>query len=85
MNAKTGRGGAAAASRKFDISQITIGQWIKKMGKNASSIAGRQTVTSSADFSKKLKRLAELHEAIAGKEAELDDLKTEYESLKRSL
>lgn len=33
VNAKKGRGGAAAASRKFKISQITLSHWVKKAGK----------------------------------------------------
>ena len=85
VNASKGRGGAAAASRKFKISQITIGQWIKKSGKQSVSKGNKQPAISSADFAKKLNRLATVHEAMAKKESELEVLKSEYAALKKSL
>lgn len=85
VNAEKGRGGAAAASRKFEISQITIGQWIKKAGKSTASGSSKHATISSADFAQKLNRLTSIHEAICQKEAELEALKSEYEAMKKSL
>ena len=95
VNAKKGRGGAAAASRKFGISQITIGQWIKKDGKPAAAskvkktkrAAGRKPAASKGGtgFAAKLRRLADVHEAINAKKAELASLEKEYAQLKKSL
>lgn len=91
VNAKKGRGGAAAASRKFKISQITIGQWIKKSGSSASvkkSVAKGATrgrPKSGAGFASKLRRLADLHEVIVKTEAELKSFQNEYAALKKSL
>ena len=99
VNAKKGRGGAAAASRKFGISQITIGQWIKKSaapatktsgakrGPKPGSKRGRKPAATKAGsgFAATLRRLADVHEAIAQKKAELAELEEEYKSLKKSL
>lgn len=92
VNAKKGRGGAAAASRKFKISQITIGQWVKKSGaptkakKSAAKGATRGRPKSAGKgFAAKLRRLADVHEAIGKAEAQLSSLKKEYASLKKGL
>ena len=92
VNAKKGRGGAAAASRKFKISQITIGQWVKKSGaptatnKPGPKKAGRGRPKSVGNnFSAQLRRLADVHEAITQCEAELSSLRKEYDTLKKAL
>lgn len=78
-NAMKGRGGIAAAARKFGVTPLTISHWLKKVG---ASPAKRH---ASGDFSQNLRRLAELHEAIAAKEADLVRLRREYTTLKRKL
>lgn len=94
VNAKKGRGGAAAASRKFKISQITIGQWVKKSGAPAFSkkspakggVRGKAKVsTAGKGFAAKLRRLADVHEAIGKTEVQLSALQKEYASLKKAL
>ena len=93
VNAKKGRGGAAAASRKFGISQITIGQWIKKSGspapvkKHAVAKRGRKPAAgkTGTGFASTLRRLADVHELIAQKKSELASLEKEYSQLKKSL
>lgn len=92
VNAKKGRGGAAAASRKFKISQITIGQWVKKAGaltgaKKSTAKASTKSAAKSAGkgFAAQLRRLADVHEAIGKKEAELQALQQEYAALKKGL
>ena len=92
-NAEKGRGGAAAASRKFKISQITIGQWVKKFGGEAPSSSapkkagepGRKPAKAAKGFGAKLRRLADVHDAIAKMESDLVSLKSEYAKLKKSL
>lgn len=79
-NAEKGRGGAAEASRKFNVSQLTIGNWLKEAG----SPSPRRKSTSS-DISKVLKRLGEVHKKMAKVEEELDGLRKEYASLKGML
>lgn len=97
INASKGRGGAAAASRKFGISQITIGQWIKsggatkpsgkKRGRPAVAKKGssKKTAATGGGFSAKLRRLATLHDSIKKKEAELASMHSELDKLKKSL
>lgn len=80
-NAMKGRGGISAAARKFGVTPLTISNWMKKVG--ASSSAARHH--SSGHFSENLRRLADLHEAIAAKETELLQLRREYTALKKKL
>ncbi|HCI91401.1 MAG TPA: hypothetical protein DHV60_02465 [Verrucomicrobiales bacterium] len=87
VNADMGRGGAAAASRKFGISQITIGQWILKnsapVQKTNSDNSGPKP--SNTGFAAKLRRLADIHDLISEKKAELVSLEKEYARLKKAL
>ena len=79
-NAENGRGGAAAASRKFKVSQLTIGNWLKEAG----SPSPRRKKQSSY-ISAVLKRLGDVHKKMANVEEELDGLRKEYASLKAQL
>ncbi len=79
-NATNGRGGAAAASRNFDVSQLTIGSWLRAAGSPSP-----KRKKSNVDVDKTLKRLGELHKLMANVEQELDTLKKEYAELKMSL
>lgn len=97
FNAKKGRGGQAAAAKKFQVSAITIGTWMKKSGastprpRKASSpsaaVTGRTARRSSPldTFSAKLRRLATIHEEIVRLESTLNKLHAEYEMIKNSL
>ena len=80
-NAVKGRGGITAAAKKFGVTPLTISSWMKKVGQSSSSSRRRQ----NGDFSGSLRRLAELHEAIAVKETELTQLRREYSGLKKKL
>ena len=80
-NAMKGRGGIAAAAKKYGVTPLTISTWMKKVGA-ASSVAQRR---ANGNFSENLRRLADLHEAIASKEAELAQLRREYIALKKKL
>ena len=79
-NAEKGRGGAAAASRKYKVSQLTIGNWLKEAGSPSPS---RKTKTG--DISKVLKRLGDIHKKMAAAEEELGSLRKEYAALKGQL
>jgi hypothetical protein len=79
-NAEKGRGGAAAASRKYKVSQLTIGNWLKEAGSPSPS---RKTKTG--DISKTLKRLGDIHKKMAKVEEELSSLRKEYAALKGQL
>ncbi len=79
-NATNGRGGAAAASRKFDVSQLTIGNWLKAAGSPSP-----KRKKHNIDVDKALQRLGELHKLMASLESELDKLRKEYAELKMAL
>ncbi|MGJ8676565.1 MAG: hypothetical protein ACSHX0_03515 [Akkermansiaceae bacterium] len=82
VNAEKGRGGAAAASRKFNISQITISQWVKKSNNLVGSSTSKLSMMSPEEFAENMARLKDVHEQIARKEVELLQLRTEYLELK---
>ena len=75
-NAKNGRGGAAAAARKFGITQLTISKWMKETGAPAPS---RKT---TGDFGKTIQRLTDVHKEMAALHEKLDVLRKEYVELK---
>ena len=79
-NAKNGRGGAAAASRKHDVSQLTIGNWLRAAGSPSP-----KRKKSNVDIDKTLKRLSELHKLMAKTEEQLDSQRKEYAGLKMAL
>ena len=78
-NAKNGRGGAAAAARKFGITQLTISKWMKETGSPA------PTRKTAADFDKTIKRLTDIHKEMATLQEKLDGLRREYVDLKSQL
>jgi len=79
-NAAYGRGGAAAASRKFNVSQLTIGNWLRDAGSPSP-----KRKKSNLDVDKALVRLGELHKLMAKHESELDKIRKEYAELKMEL
>lgn len=80
VNATKGRGGITAAADRFKVTPLTISNWLKKIGAPSPSVR-----TGGANFSANLRRLADLHEEIGQKEAELSKLKREYATLKKKL
>lgn len=80
-NALKGRGGITAAARKFGVTPLTISNWMKKVD----AVPRPARRLADADFPKNLRRLAELHEAIAAMETALIKLRREYTALKRTL
>ena len=79
-NVANGRGGAAEASRKYDISQLTIGNWLKSVG-----APSPKRKKSNVDIDKTLARIGQLHKAMVRAEAELNELSREYAALKSTL
>ena len=79
-NAEHGRGGITAASKKFGITPLSISNWMKKTGD--SSV---RSARSKVHFASNLRRLADIHESISKKEAELLSLQREYAALKKKL
>jgi len=79
FNAKNGRGGAAEAARKFNITQLTISKWMKETG---SPTPKRK---STVDFDKTVTKLTKIHAEMASLQTKLDDLRKEYVELKAAL
>jgi hypothetical protein len=75
-----GRGGAATASRKFKVSQLTISNWLRDAGGT-----GSNSKAKNADISQVLKKLGEVHKKMAKVEDELSALRKEYSALKSQL
>ena len=79
-NATNGRGGAAEASRKYGISQLTIGNWLKAAG-----APSPRRKKSNIDISKTLERIGEVYKEIDKAEKVLNDLRREYAELRSTL
>ncbi|MDA0767995.1 MAG: hypothetical protein O3A92_14390 [Verrucomicrobia bacterium] len=79
VNAEKGRGGITAAAAKFNVTPLTISNWMKKTD------ATPPSVRSGAHFSSNLRRLADIHEEIMQAETVLTKLKREYAALKKKL
>jgi transposase-like protein len=94
-DAENGRGGKSAAAKKFGISQISVGSWMK--GKNAPAPSGKKrgrkagsknvkvAVAKESGFSGKLKELGLLADQIDKAEAELAKLHAKFQALKAAL
>ena len=80
VNLERGRGGIAVASQRFGVSPLTISNWMKRSG--VPSVRGAR---SNVHFASNLRRLAEIHESISKKEAELLKLQRDYSALKKKL
>ncbi|MCH7225011.1 hypothetical protein [Haloferula sp. A504] len=89
VNADKGRGGAAAASRKFGITQITIGRWAKKSPAASPAPSGKKTATkapaASASLEQKLAKLGSIHADILRTEKQLADLRAQFDRIKVTL
>lgn len=84
-NAANGRGGAAAASKKFGVSQLTVASWLKNSG-GALVGKGRKGAKSWAGGrSGVLAELSKLDGVIAAKRKELDALEARFQKMKSSL
>ncbi|WP_411845714.1 hypothetical protein AAFN60_19050 [Roseibacillus persicicus] len=81
VNQSKGRGGPAAAKKKFGVSPITLTSWQKKR-----SGGGAQTQAKKAGNSKNpLRRMARILDEIDTAEKELLALKKEYAKLRKKI
>lgn len=86
VDAEKGRGGVAAAQRKFGITALTITNWKKKAsGGSAAAPASKGGKRGSTAQSRVLHRLGEILDLVASKEAEVAALKKEYAKLKKKI
>lgn len=85
VDSDKGRGGVAAAARKFGITPLTITAWKKRAegGSPASSAKGGKRGATAQ--SRVLHRLAEILDQVATKEAEVAALNKEYAKLKKKV
>lgn len=87
VDAEKGRGGVAAAQRKFGITTLTITNWKKKAdGGSSAKVTRSSGATRGATAqSRVLHRLAEILDEVATKNAEIDALNKEYAKLKKKV
>jgi transposase-like protein len=85
VNAERGRGGQSAASKKFNLSQLTISSWIRKGVGSGNGVSAHGPAVSSGSIGKKLSKLQQLHDAITKAEKELARLRNEFNSIKTSI
>ena len=92
VDSEKGRGGVAAAQRKFGITALTITNWKKKSEgtgstSSVSSAKGKKGTASRGTTaqSRVLHRLGEILDTVAQKEAEIADLKNQYAKLKKKV
>ena len=98
VNEARGRGGVAAAVRKFGVSALTINKWLQAAepgapskrpgrppGRPAGRPAGRPKSNTASNTAKTLKRLAHLDGQITKHETELISLRKEFKKLKNTL
>lgn len=79
-NANHGRGGVANASKEFNVTQLTISNWVKKTGGSISIDASKNVASPDT-----LRALADVVEEIAVKEEELKTLQKRYNSLAKKV
>lgn len=82
-NVTHGRGGVANANKKFEITQLTIHNWVRQGGAAMSSGGGMRGISSN--HSGLLRQLADLLDQISERETELNKLRKEYDVLRKKL
>jgi len=73
-DAKKGRGGQTAASKKFKVSALSIANWLKGSGASAKK-AVRKKAKASVSVTATLNRMTAIQEKIAALNAEFNALK----------
>ncbi|BCU79717.1 hypothetical protein [Luteolibacter sp. LG18] len=87
-NGDKGRGGVAAAVKKFGVSALTVASWVKAEGGVASKPgkAGKAAAKGGDGArSKLLGQLASLDHEIAARRKELTALEAKFQKLKQQL
>ncbi len=90
VDSDKGRGGVAAAVRKYGITPLTISAWKKKSqggsARSGKASAGGSSVKRGATpQSRNLHRLAEIVDELATVDARKAELEKEYAQLKKAL
>ena len=85
VDSEKGRGGVAAAQRKFGITALTITNWKKKASGGVSTSSKKGANRGATAQSRVLHRLGEILDMVATKEAEIDALNKEYAKLKKKV
>jgi transposase-like protein len=85
VNAEKGRGGVAAASKKFGVNALTVSTWLKS-GLEEVVDTGRTPIRKGEEGRGKiLDQLASLDRVIAAKRKELTALEASFQKLKAKL
>ena len=85
VDGDNGRGGVAAAARKFGITPLTITAWKKRANGGSSTSAAKGAKRGATAQSRVLHRLAEILDQVAIKESEIEGLNKEYAKLKKKV
>ena len=95
VDSDKGRGGVAAAARKFGITPLTVTAWKKRFGTDASSAPARASnketsasvsaARGATSQSRALHRLGEILDSIAAHKAKIETLEKEYAKLKKKV
>jgi transposase-like protein len=82
-----GRGGLTAAAKKFGVSPLTVGTWMKgmKAAGDAGTVTGKAGLKGIGGRSKILDQLAVLDREIATKRRELAAIEAAFNKLKAKL
>ena len=80
-NSTNGRGGQRAASQKFEVSQLTVSNWLKSAG-----VSGKATKSvAKGSMQSKLSTMLSLGQDIEKLQKELDGKRAKFEAIKASL
>lgn len=86
VDSDKGRGGVAAAARKFGITPLTVTAWKKRANGETSGPSGSKVAARGATSqSRVLHRLAEILDEIETKKNQVAELEKEYSKLKKKV
>ncbi|GHC66492.1 transposase [Roseibacillus persicicus] len=85
VDAEKGRGGVAAAARKFGITPLTITAWKKRAGGSSAPSAAKGGSRGATAQSRVLHRLGEILDEIEAGKAKIAALEKEYAKLKKKV
>ena len=85
VDGDNGRGGVAAAARKYGITPLTVTAWKKRAAGDSPSSGTNGAKRGATAQSRVLHRLGEILDQVAIKETEIDFLNKEYAKLKKKV
>jgi len=83
-NEEHGRGGQTAATKKYQLSPLSISSWRKQALRNG-SISNHRAGSSSLPIGRALAQMQELHERIIEQEKAVQRLRAKFDALKAGL